>query len=116
MKKLLSALLLTLLFLGGAAQPFGGNIRGKIINGNNSPVANMRVELCQWDETKRQYTPVSFAITSNDGIFLFLNIRTGQRIVVKVNGKLYPAQPITVIDAGNPAGKPAYQDIPPIKV
>ena len=106
-----------MIFFCGTAQTFGGNIRGKIINKNNNAIANMRVELCQWNETLKRYTPVSFAITNNEGIYLFVNIRAGQRVVVQVNGTQYPAQPLTITDnTAKQAGKTAWQDIPPITV
>jgi len=117
MKKLLSVTLLAMIIFGGTAQTFGGNIRGKVINKNNNAVANIRVELCQWNETLKRYIPVSFAITNNEGIYLFVNIRAGLRVVVQVNGRLYPAQPLTITDnAAQQTGKTPYQDIPPITV
>jgi len=77
----------------------------------------MRVELCQWNETLKRYTPVSFAITNNEGIYLFVNIRAGQRVVVQVNGKQYPSQPLTITDyTGKQTGKMIYQDIAPIRI
>lgn len=91
---------------------FAGNLRGKVVDREGHCSQNTRVELCVWNASLSKWVPVAFAVTGKDGFYYFTNVTQGQKVLLRVQGQLYPSpeSPIAVANLR----ENVYQDIEPI--